>query len=236
MAGLKIALLFQDENFVGREYFRALETAGVPLALVAAAGRMTPESVAIERERTSGKWNPPPIPEGRMDARFSGLADPGLWSAIRERGIDVAIQGGLGILKPDMLSVPRLGFVNVHPGRLPAYRGRNCPEWAILEGDDVYATAHLIDAGIDTGPVICEGRYVLHPGSTYADFRAGLYAHCASVLIGALKKLGGATPKTLPNYVTAQDDAKARYWEAMPAADIERTKAVLARRTGTKTN
>lgn len=232
MAALKTALLFQDDNFVGREYFRALDAADIPLAFVAAVGHMAPESIAIERERTGGLWNPPPIPPERVDAKFSGLADPALWAALRERKIDVAIQGGLGILKPDMLAVPRLGFVNVHPGRLPAYRGRNCPEWAILEGDDVYATAHLIDAGIDTGPVICEGRYVLHPGWTYADFRAGLYAHCASVLIDALKKLGGATPKSLPNYVTAQDEAKARYWKAMPAADIERVKAALARRTG----
>lgn len=232
MAGLKIALLFQDENFVGREYFRALRAADMPLAFVAAVGRMAPESIAIERERTGSLWNPPPIPPERVDAKFSGLADPGLWAALREREIDVAIQGGLGILKPDMLAVPRLGFVNVHPGRLPAYRGRNCPEWAILEGDDVYATAHLIDAGIDTGPVICEGRYDLLPRWTYADFRAGLYAHCATVLIAALKKLEGASPATIADYVSIQDESKARYREGMTAADIERTKAALARRTG----
>lgn len=232
MAALKTALLFQDDNFVGREYFRALGAADIPLAFVAAVGRMAPESIAIERERTGGLWNPPPIPPERVDAKFSGLADPALWAALRERKIDVAIQGGLGILKPDMLSVPRLGFVNVHPGRLPAYRGRNCPEWAILEGDDVYATAHLIDAGIDTGPVICEGRYALSPGWTYADFRAGLYVHCASVLIDALRRLNGATPATLANYVAVQDETKARYREGMAAADIERTKAALARRTG----
>lgn len=234
MANLKIALLFQDGNFVGREYFHALEDAGVPLTFVAAAGRMAPESIAIERERTGGRWNPPPIPEERMDARFSGLADSKLWSTLRERGIDVAIQGGLGILKPDMLAVPKLGFVNVHPGRLPAYRGRNCPEWAILEGDDVYATAHMIDAGIDTGPVICEGRYDIRPGWTYADFRAGLYAHCARVLIEALKKLAGATSETLSKYVTAQDEAKARYREGMTAGELERTKVTLVRRTGAK--
>src|SRR5690606_24082134 len=123
MAGLQIALLFQDENFVGREYFRALGDADIPLACVAALVHMAAESIAIERERTGGLWNPPPIPPGRVDAKFSGLTDPGLWAALRERKIDVAIQGGLGILKPGMLAVPRLGFVNVHPGRLPAYRG-----------------------------------------------------------------------------------------------------------------
>lgn len=236
MADLRIALLFQDGNFVGREYFRALDAAGIPLALVAAVGRMAPESVAVERERTGGLWNPPPIPETRLNAKFRGLTDPDLWTAIREREIDVAIQGGLGILKPDMLAVPRLGFVNVHPGHLPAYRGRNCPEWAILEGDDVYATAHMIDAGIDTGPVICEGRYALRPGWTYADFRAGLYAHCANVLIDALRKLAGATPETLSNYVTVQDESKARYRDGMTADDLARTKAALARRTGVKTD
>lgn len=234
MAGLKIALLFQDGNFVGREYFQALEAAQVPLAFVAAVGRMAGESIAIERERTGGLWNPPSIPEERMNARFVDLTDPGLWSALRRHGIDVAIQGGLGILKPDMLAVPKLGFVNVHPGRLPAYRGRNCPEWAILEGDDVYATAHMIDAGIDTGPVICEGRYELRSGWTYADFRAGLYAHCATVLIDALKKLEGATPETLSRHVTVQDETLARYRAGMTATDLERTKATLARRTGAK--
>lgn len=232
MSRLRLALLFQDGNFVGREYYRRLTEAGIRLDLVTAVGRMSDTSVAIERARTGGKWNPPPIPDEAVGHRFPGLSDPALWALIKERAIDVAIQGGIGILKPPMLAAPRLGFVNVHPGKLPEYRGRNCPEWAILNGDDVYATAHIVDSGIDTGPVICAARYELQPGWDYADFRAHLYAHCTTVLIDALKRLAGATPATLSRVVSAQDETRARSWPAMPPEDLARTKAVLAARTG----
>jgi folate-dependent phosphoribosylglycinamide formyltransferase PurN len=232
MNGLRLALLFQDGNFVGREYYRRLRDAGLGLDLVAAVGRMSDASVAIERARTGGKWNPPPIPPDEAVHRFTGLPDPALWALIKERAIDAAIQGGIGILKPDMLAVPTLGFVNVHPGKLPEYRGRNCPEWAILNGDDVYATAHIVDSGIDTGPVICAKRYELQPGWDYADFRAHLYAHCATVLIDALKRLDGATPATLNRIVSTQDETRARSWPAMLPDDLARTKAALATRTG----
>ena len=34
--------------------------------------------------------------------------------------------------------------VNIHPGSLPSYRGKNCPEWAVLQGDKVIITAHIM--------------------------------------------------------------------------------------------
>ncbi|MBT5414118.1 MAG: hypothetical protein HOK81_05915, partial [Rhodospirillaceae bacterium] len=140
---LKTALLFQGGNFVGREYDRALREAGRRPDLTIAVGRMAEASAAREVARTGGRWNPPAIPADETVREFDSLADPGLWSLIHAREIDVAIQGGLGILKPDMLAAPRIGFVNVHPGALPAYRGNSCPEWALREGAPITATAHL---------------------------------------------------------------------------------------------
>lgn len=220
---LAIALLFQDGNFVGREYFQRLEEAEIPLRLVAPVGRMSEASISIEQARTGNLWNPPPIPEARIDRRFESLADPALWQSLRETGIDVAVQGGIGILKRDMLAVPRIGFVNVHPGRLPDYRGNSCPEWALFNGDDIYATAHIIDEGIDTGPVICEGRYEIDPGWNYPALRAHLYAHCARVLIEALRLLDRAADDP-SRVLTPQDPAAGHYWRPIP--DQER--AVVA--------
>jgi methionyl-tRNA formyltransferase len=48
----------------------------------------------------------------------------------------------------------RLGVLNAHMGLLPAYRGMSVAEWAALEGAPVGCTVHLIDAGIDTGPML----------------------------------------------------------------------------------
>ncbi len=53
-----------------------------------------------------------------------------------------------------MLAVPRLGTLNAHMGVLPRYRGMNVTEWARFVGGPVGCTVHLIDQGIDTGPIL----------------------------------------------------------------------------------
>lgn len=230
-ATLRTALLCQDGNFVGREYHARLVEAGLAPDLVVLAGRMAPESVARERERTGGLWSPPPIPDWPTVLRFEKLAEPALWRAVAAAGIDVAIQGGVGILKPEMIAVPRLGILNVHPGRLPQYRGNACPEWAIHDGDEIWATAHMIDAGIDTGPVVCARRYAIAPGWGYAEMRANLYAHCAGVLVEALRRIEGAGGEGLAALLQPQDERLARYRPPMDAAALDRVKALMAART-----
>ena len=47
------------------------------------------------------------------------------------------------------------GIINVHPGPLPQYRGLFTPFWQIMRGNDVLrCTVHLVDPGVDTGPVL----------------------------------------------------------------------------------
>lgn len=218
---MRTALLFQDGNFVGREYFARLVEAGRRPDRIASVGAMTPESVAREIERTGGLWNPPALPADAVDRRFETTRDAALAAWLREERIDVAIQGGVGILRDDVLDAPRIGWLNVHPGALPAYRGNACPEWAVLKGDDVVATAHLIDAGIDTGPVIYAAPYAIDPAWSYAAFRAHLYAHCARVLVAALARLEvEGTAAASP-----QDETGAAYRPAMDAETLAQVKA-----------
>jgi methionyl-tRNA formyltransferase len=221
---LRTALLFQDGNFVGREYYRSLKTAGRCPDLLIAAGQMSADSVERERVRTGGKWDPPAIPATESVNRFDRLDDPALWDLLRHREIDVAVQGGIGVLKPDMIAAPRIGFINVHPGRLPQYRGNSCPEWAIYYGDPVVATAHFIDEGIDTGPVICERTFTIEDGWTYEDMRARLYAHCAGVLLEALSLLDRAGRDDARKIAQPQAAQGAHYWPPIPAAELAKVK------------
>lgn len=55
MSRPRTALLFQDGNFVGREYRQRLMEAGREPDVTIAVGRMRPESIAFERERTAGR-------------------------------------------------------------------------------------------------------------------------------------------------------------------------------------
>jgi folate-dependent phosphoribosylglycinamide formyltransferase PurN len=92
--------------------------------------------------------------EGIPLIRVRSLVDPADLERIRALQPDVAVHAGAGILRDEVLGIPRLGTLNAHMGLLPMYRGMNVSEWAALEGNPVGCTVHFIDPGIDTGPII----------------------------------------------------------------------------------
>ncbi|WP_457650546.1 formyltransferase family protein [Profundibacter sp.] len=60
-------------------------------------------------------------------------------------------------LNGPFLSIPQYGTINFHPAPLPEYKGVGGYNLAILEGLDTWAaTAHFVDAEIDTGRIIHE--------------------------------------------------------------------------------
>jgi methionyl-tRNA formyltransferase len=65
-------------------------------------------------------------------------------------------------IPPDALAVPRLGWLNGHPSLLPRHRGPLPVAWAIREGDDeIGITFHLMDADLDTGPILSQRPFPL---------------------------------------------------------------------------
>jgi hypothetical protein len=86
------------------------------------------------------------------------LDSAGAVAAVRALQPDLAIHAGAGLLRAPLLAIPRLGTLNAHMGILPHYRGMNVAEWASVLGGPVGCTAHVIDAGIDTGDILCVRR------------------------------------------------------------------------------
>ena len=59
------------------------------------------------------------------------------------------------IFRPPLLSMPRLGCLNVHSGRLPAYRGMMPVFWQLLKGETAaVVTVHEMVEAIDAGRVL----------------------------------------------------------------------------------
>jgi methionyl-tRNA formyltransferase len=71
----------------------------------------------------------------------------------RSREPEWIVYGGGGILRRAFLSGD-WRVLNAHLGPLPEIRGMNAAEWAVLLKLPPAATIHLIDEGIDTGPVL----------------------------------------------------------------------------------
>jgi methionyl-tRNA formyltransferase len=83
------------------------------------------------------------------------LRDPDVVARLAALDLDLAPVVAYGaLLPPDVLAVPRHGWVNLHFSVLPAWRGAAPVQHAVLHGDEVTgASTFLIEEGLDTGPV-----------------------------------------------------------------------------------
>jgi len=75
---------------------------------------------------------------------------------LRAAAPDLLLLGKPGIVRKQILDIPRVGTLNCHPGKLPCYRGNDVIYWTCLHKDFHHLgySIHLVDEGVDTGPVI----------------------------------------------------------------------------------
>ena len=84
------------------------------------------------------------------------------------------------ILPTELLALPRLGALNVHPSLLPKYRGATPIQTAIARGErETGVSIMLMDAGLDTGDVVLAERTAIAPAETYGEL------HDRLALLGA---------------------------------------------------
>lgn len=63
-------------------------------------------------------------------------------------------------IKERILSLPKIGAINIHPAPLPEFQGWGVYNHAIVENVPYWGvTAHYMDEGFDTGPIIAQRRF-----------------------------------------------------------------------------
>jgi phosphoribosylglycinamide formyltransferase-1 len=88
----------------------------------------------------------------------------------------VVCAGFMRILAPSFLA--RFRVVNTHPALLPSFPGAHAVRDALAYGVKVTGvTVHLVDEGVDTGPVVAQAAVPVLPG----DDEATLHARIRSV-------------------------------------------------------
>ena len=103
---------------------------------------------------------------------------------------DVIVVAAYGLLlPPQVLELPRLGCLNVHPSLLPRYRGPSPAASAILNGDPVTGvTIMLIDEGMDSGPTLAQRETLIGADETTSALTARLLQMGASLLMEVLPR------------------------------------------------
>jgi len=96
-------------------------------------------------------------------------------------------------LPPEILRIPRLGTINLHPTALPAYRGPN-PMRVFYDGAPIGATLHWMDAEFDTGPILCQQTAPFPEEATPAAL-LGIWGPLMSATLaeGAARAIAGET-------------------------------------------
>lgn len=131
---------------------------------------------------------------------------------------DIIVVAAFGqILPRAVLDMPRHGCLNIHPSLLPRYRGAAPVAAAILAGDEVTGiTIMLMDAGLDTGPIIVQEKMAISPQDTTGTLSARLANMAAQMIPGVLSRWTAGEITAQP-----QKDAEAIYCAAVKKEDGE---------------
>jgi len=70
------------------------------------------------------------------------------------------------LIKKEILDIPKVGFLNLHPALLPFNRGWHTPSWAILDKTPIGATLHFMAEELDNGDVIHQKALQISPADT----------------------------------------------------------------------
>jgi methionyl-tRNA formyltransferase len=140
----------------------------------------------------------------------------------------VVVAYGL-ILPAAVLSLPRLGCLNVHASLLPRWRGAAPIQRAILAGDaSTGVTIMQMDAGLDTGPILAQQDTPIGAEATAAQLQSRLGELGARLLLDTLAALaaGNLQPTAQPQqgvtYAGKISKAEARIDWQRPAAQLAR--------------
>ncbi len=144
---------------------QALIDAGLPVGAVASNRK---EIRALERARAAG------IPNATFSLECHATReerDLVMATWLEEHGVELVVLAGYMHLltKPFLDRFPGR-IVNVHPSLLPSFPGRRPIEDALAAGvETTGVTVHLVDEGIDSGPVLRQEPVPVEPEETLVE-------------------------------------------------------------------
>jgi methionyl-tRNA formyltransferase len=105
------------------------------------------------------------------------------------------------IVPARLLTIPRLGWINLHASLLPRYRGAAPIHWAIANGETTTGlTTMQIDAGMDTGPILLQHELEIGPDESAPELSTRMSEIGAALIVDSLRRLdhGEISPQPQP--------------------------------------
>jgi len=134
---------------------------------------------------------------------------------LKKQKPDLILSIGSTIIKKPFLDIPKIGVLNVHMGILPEYRGLGGTEWPLIE-NRVYevglgVTLHLIDEGVDTGPIIKKQIISTDGCQSLEDFESKYVNEMVGLMIEGVKMARDKNLLLQPQKNSAIDNGRQYY-------------------------
>ena len=128
----------------------------------------------------------------------NSLANPMTLAGIAGFQPDLILSVGFNLVfGPEILRIPALGTVNIHPGFLPRYAGPRALLRALIDGEQrIGCTLHLADAGITTGPILAEDSVPVTPDRSLHSYKLESYLIGAQLFLDVLEAVDRGRPLT----------------------------------------
>ena len=166
-------------------------------ALLAAGEEVAAVVTQPDRPRGRGqRVSPSPVKElalarGLPVLQPVRLQDPELLQRLQAYQPELMVVVAYGrILTPEVLALPRVGFLNVHASLLPRWRGAAPINWALIKGDqETGVTIQWVRYEVDSGPIFLQERVPIRPEDNVGTLAARLAVKGAALLVKALEML-----------------------------------------------
>ncbi|MDP2728838.1 MAG: methionyl-tRNA formyltransferase [Dehalococcoidia bacterium] len=116
---------------------------------------------------------PPPVKEAALRLGLpiyqpTTLRTPAEVERLQQLRPDLIVLAAYGrLIPPEILAIPPLACLNVHPSLLPRYRGPSPITAPILAGDkETGVTIFVLDENMDTGPILAQRSIPISPEDT----------------------------------------------------------------------
>ena len=130
----------------------------------------------------------------------SDMNDPAVSCALQALDVDILLVCVCkNILKRDVLGVPKLAAINIHPSLLPKYRGPVPTFWMLLNGEQTTgATFHVMTPQIDDGDIISQFELPLDSTKSEQQIEANVFCVAAAKVEGILHEFATGVTKLVP--------------------------------------
>ncbi len=183
----RVVVLASGSGTLLQSLIDAVAAGDLPVDLVA-VGSDVPDCAALDRARAASI--------STFDLRPADFAERAAWDEALASEVAgfrpdwVVSAGFMRILGPAFVDVFAGRIINTHPALLPSFPGAHAVRDALAHGVKVTGcTVHLVDHGVDTGPILAQAPVTIEPDDDEASLHERIKTQERHLLVQTLFEL-----------------------------------------------